>query len=150
MISDKDFLALCVWDEARGEPLVGMHAVAQVVLNRAALHYASDGTIKGTVLSPNQFSGFWYDFQNGKYRRVCSTQAQAEDRAASLLQIARTSHEWNACQIATDDVLKGRAPVVLPKDAVLYLNPSITPKAPSWATPAKAVVAIGSHTFYRA
>ncbi len=44
--------------EARGESLDGMIGVAEAIRNRANTKFFSDGTIRGTVLKPNQFSGW--------------------------------------------------------------------------------------------
>ena len=66
MPCDADLLALCVWTEAQGEPADGMAAVAQVVLHRMHLRYASDGAIPGTTLQ-GRVSAFGFDFVHGAY-----------------------------------------------------------------------------------
>ena len=48
-------LALAVYHEARGEPLIGQKAVAEVVMNRVASDRFPD-TICGVVMQPKQFS----------------------------------------------------------------------------------------------
>ena len=61
-------LALTLWGEARGEPVLGKRAVAWVVRNRMSIAEAwlerkgrqhplfGDGTVAGVVLRPYQFS----------------------------------------------------------------------------------------------
>ena len=51
-------LAMTVYGEARGEPLAGQVAVAQVVLNRMADPRWPD-TVCGVVTQPGQFSFHW-------------------------------------------------------------------------------------------
>lgn len=52
---DRECLARAVYFEARGEPLEGQLAVAQVILNRVASgHFA--GTVCGVINQPGQFS----------------------------------------------------------------------------------------------
>ena len=48
-----DLTALCLWREARGEGLIGMQAVANVLANRAAKHKTS---CDDEVMKPLQFS----------------------------------------------------------------------------------------------
>lgn len=157
MISDDALLALCVWSEARGETPDGKAAVARVVLNRRKRRYQSDGTIPGTVLWPNQFSGFWFNFIDGQYQRVCHTRAEAEARAAAMLVDASHTSVWGACANIADAVDQGSYHAAdgyaqITDDALLYLNPAIINPAhmPVWADPAKQVCVIGHHTFYRA
>jgi spore germination cell wall hydrolase CwlJ-like protein len=152
-MTDEDLLALCVWDEARGEPEDGRAAVARVVLNRMKARFHSDGTILGTVLAYDQFSGFWFEMEQGVYRRVCRTAEQARVRAEALLQRAQANAPlFDACREAARAVMagdhRGEAYDRLTDDAVLYLNPRIAKAA--WATPDKHLCDIGRHSFYRA
>lgn len=48
--------AFALWGEARGEPVDGRHAVAEVICNRAAR--SSSGCIDEVLLEPYQFSCF--------------------------------------------------------------------------------------------
>lgn len=160
-LSDEDYLALCVWDEARGEPYEGKVAVAEVVTNRANLHYSSDGTIRGTVLRRNQFSGFYFDFVDGRYQRVCHDEDAADARAHRLLAQAHKEVSYVDClHAARHEVRPGivvyvdrpvpKLPRQLPEAAVLYYNPAVVHMPPAWATPDKLVTTIGHHAFYRA
>ena len=153
--SDLDWLTLCVWSEAAGERADGQAAVARVVLNRAAAHYSSDGTIRGTVLSPGQFSGFYFDFHDGAYVRAAHTVAEAEARAGDMLaQAKQRSFSWAAIRRICDEVMRGAYAPNGPgyghvkRDVVLYVNPKIC--HPGWARPADFACAIGAHSFYRA
>lgn len=150
-MDDATLLALCVWSEAAGESVAGKRAVARVVLNRMAAHYMSDGTVAGTVLYPNQFSGFYFDMINGRYTRVCWSRDDAEHRAESMLLRAQHQAIWDICLDVADEALGGTMPDQPElSGAVLYLNPAIIPKLPAWASPAKQLCAVGAHTFYRA
>jgi hypothetical protein len=149
MMDDETLLALCVWSEAAGESVAGKQAVARVILNRMARKYHSDGTVAGTVLAKDQFSGFWFEMLNGKYTRVCWTQDQALEHAQTMLLRAQHQAIWDICLDVAVDALQGalECPASLER-AVLYLNPAILPRLPAWATPANELCAVGHHTFY--
>ena len=51
-------LATAIYFEARGQPLVGQIAVAQVVMNRTK-DKRWPSTVCGVVRQPNQFSFYW-------------------------------------------------------------------------------------------
>lgn len=155
-LDDLAWLTLCVFYEARGEPRDGKAAVAQVVLHRTSRKppFFSDGTIKGTILWPSQFSWTCFDFVNGQYRRVAHTPAEVEARALRLYDKARSSGLlWTACEDPTAAVLAGtyqggEAFQKLGPDALLYDNLAVS--QPAWATPAKLICRIGQHSFFRA
>lgn len=150
MMDDATLLALCIHSEAAGESVAGKQAVAQVVMNRMREKYDSDGTMAGTVLAKDQFSGFWFDMIGGKYTRVCWTRADAEHRAHAMLLKAQHQAIWDVCMDVAEGVLDGSIPPAPSLDrAVLYLNPHILPRLPSWACPANELCAVGHHTFYR-
>jgi spore germination cell wall hydrolase CwlJ-like protein len=48
-----DLVALCIWREARGEGPDGMHAVANVIMNRAVRHHMTPTQV---VMTPLAFS----------------------------------------------------------------------------------------------
>jgi len=149
-MDDTTLLALCIWSEAASESVAGKRAVAQVVLNRMHARYESDGTVAGTVLAPNQFSGFWFSMIEGAYKRVCWTRADAEQHAAGMLLRAQHQAIWDICADVAADALDGKlgADPAL-SQALLYLNPTILPRLPAWADPANRVAAVGQHVFYR-
>jgi hypothetical protein len=124
-----------------------------------AKHYASDGTVTGTVLAPNQFSGFWFEMINGRYTRICSTLAEAEVQAVKLFQRFVNTQVWPDAEVAIADAraweagqpmsfTPGPAFAGLTKNTLLYLNPKISHTA--WATPDKQDAVIFDHTFYHA
>lgn len=160
---DLDMLTLCVYEEARGETNRGQRAVARVVLNRRRLGYASDGTIIGTVLHRDQFSGFWFEammtgtgeHKKWHYTRVCSTMHEACVRAGHLMATAmRDNKDWNKCKVnaALEVHEDGRArygtEIGLDANTVLYYNPEVTTNRPTWAMPSKKVAVIGHHEFF--
>ena len=67
-------LRLCLWAEARGEPVIGRLAILYVLENRA-IHRGS--TLKTEVLRPRQFSSFNDDDPN----RPLLLDAHTSDRA---------------------------------------------------------------------
>jgi spore germination cell wall hydrolase CwlJ-like protein len=149
-MDDTALLALCVWSEAAGESVAGKRAVAQVILNRMARKYHSDGTVAGTVLAKDQFSGFYWEMIGGKYTRVCWTLDQAREHAETMLLRAQHQAIWDICLDVAVDALQGalECPAGLDQ-AVLYLNPSILPRLPPWATSSNELCAVGHHVFYR-
>lgn len=154
-MTDADLIALCVWTEARGEPYEGKAAVARVIFNRMHAKWFSDGTVPGTVLAKDQFSGFWFSMVEGHYARVCDTLAQAEARAALLLLTVQVDPVWPDCKQACMDGSPGSGYAPGPVWAVfsaepralLYANLSIS--SPIWATADKKVCTIYSHTFFK-
>lgn len=151
MMDDTTLMALCVWSEAAGESLLGKQAVAQVIMNRMRLKYESDGTVQGTVLYPNQFSGFWFAFVNNKYVRVAWTHDDAMHRAEAMLARAQHQQIWDVCLDVANEALQGEMPVQAPLlQAVNYLNPAILPKLPAWASPDNELCAVDHHVFYKA
>ena len=58
LIPDWKLVVLTAIQEASTEGLIGMTVVCEVIRDRAATKYNSDGTIPGTVLAPKQFSGW--------------------------------------------------------------------------------------------
>jgi hypothetical protein len=157
-MTDADLFALCVWDEASGEPYEGKVAVARVVLNRMAARYESDGTIIGTVLKKFQFSGFWFAMEGGRYSEIEWDVTGAQVEASRLLVQAKTNPAlWGACQKATTDAVTGSSFVGGPAWAALkaqprtlmYANLDICDPAPAWATSDRFVTRIFHHSFYR-
>lgn len=129
-----DRLAIAtILGEAASEPYEGKLAVARVIRERMRLHYASDGTIAGTVLAPLQFS-MWNTHDRGRIR-VCK---------------ALSDHPGLAdCKRAWFEVLREAPPPDF--ERVVHYHADYIPK-PSWALN-HALVArvfhIGRHIFYR-
>lgn len=158
MAFDPDVLAaLCIADEAAGEPFEGKVAVGRVIRNRMAGLYESDGTVEGTVLKKFQFSGFWFAMQGGKYKEIEFDQAGAEAQAQRLLvQFQQLTQTWADCVAAWAASADGAAFAGGPEYAKLlaqpktymYVNRDVCD--PAWATAADQVCKIFHHTFYLA
>ena len=115
-------LAGAVYFEARGEPLEGQLAVAEVVLNRAASgKYPS--SICGVVKQPWQFSFV----RNGRFPRI-DKGSEAWRKAVAIAEIARR----NLADKVDEDVLWYHATYV----------------SPSWGRRLNRVTQIGAHIFY--
>jgi spore germination cell wall hydrolase CwlJ-like protein len=152
-VDDLTALALNGFQEANLEPDDGLAAVCQVVLNRAKLHYQSDGTIQGAIFWPNAFSWTGWDMVNGKYTKVAFTPEEEQARAADLLARAEMYHDaWARALRIAGEVQAGTynsaAFDKITPQTVLYLNPRIVPHLPAWADPSKLVTTIGRHEFF--
>ena len=154
-MDDNTLFALCIWDEAQGEPPEGRRAVSRVIHNRMALGYESDGTVVGTVLKKFQFSGFWFSMQAGAYTETEFDLAGAEAQAARLLVQAQTTSVWSDCQLAVTDGAIGSSYAWGPQgrliDAqprtLLYCNMAIS--HPAWASATNEVAVVYHHTFFK-
>lgn len=123
-----DTLARTLWGEARGEGRAGMHAVANVIRNRAARPGWWGRSIAEVCLRPRQFSCWLPDDPNrAKLLRV------AEDDAAFVL----------ARDIAAQALAGGLSDLTC--GATHYHAIEI---APGWAKGRTPCVVIGRHAFY--
>ena len=120
-------LALCIWREARGEPMEGKVAVACVIANRAARPRWWGKSIEDVILKPKQFSSFNADDANSV------AFPRPEDKS------------WLACVEAAVKVLRGETADVT-GGADHYKT--IASK-PAWAADKLPVVVIGNHEFFR-
>jgi Cell wall hydrolyses involved in spore germination len=122
----KAVMALCVWREARGEPMDAKIGVAEVIRNRAARNKTS---YDEEVLKPKQFSAFSKNDPNAvKFPR-------RDERA-----------EWRAfedCIVAVETALKGSSIVA---GATHYHDTSISP--PAWTKEMDCIKQIGRIRFY--
>jgi spore germination cell wall hydrolase CwlJ-like protein len=165
-------LALCLWSEAAREPRDGRIAVAKVVTNRMRDRYFSDGTVTGTVLAKDQFSGFWFSFNSlHGYHRVANTIGGAMQQADRMLSDvvskchpgSRAQLLWAKCQALARAAVSGTLDGYFAaeatgaeddlhhlEDALHYYNPAIVHDRPSFVMPGEAnfLVAIGHHRFY--
>ena len=124
-------LALNVYFEARGEPVAGQYAVAEVTMNRVASGRYPD-TVCGVVNQKN-----WDPLR----KRYVSAFSWTE-----LTPMPEPSgEEWERAQeIAEEVYYRRRAPELA--DALLYHARHIKP---SWARGRTPVARIGNHVFYR-
>lgn len=146
------WLALVIWDEAQGETYLGQAAVGRVVMNRARRKYASDGTIRGTVLWHFQFSGFWFAMEHGHYTQIEKDEAGAQAHGMQLFAQAQNTGAWKSCLQIAEQLMAGKFVSSDPSwpalaDAVLYYAPAVC-KAPAWATDDRKLATIGHHVFY--
>lgn len=152
---DGAWLTLCVFKEAQNQPQDGKAGVAKVVLNRTRRKppFFSDGTIRGTILRPSQFSWVEFDMVGGHYTKVAHTPAEVEARVATLYAEALTHRlVWAACADPAESVLGGHyiggdAYEELGDGALQYCNLAVS--QPPWATPDKLISKIGQHSFFR-
>ena len=145
LIRDEALAALVIWQESRGESYAGKVGVAEVLLNRTVLKYMSDGTLAGTVLWKQQFSGM----NAGDVNRIPSFKLDDQN---SVVQ---------ECIRAWKDACAGSNRV---HGAVHYLNVKLTkilrggtlplwaakPGAPGELNEALVLAVIENHTFIRA
>ena len=154
--SDADWLALCVNQEAAGEPDDGRAAVAHVVLKRQRLHYPSVGTVRGTVTWPSQFSWCEFDIVHGVYQRVCEGSDAITARAVQLFAKATRDPAFSRCAeiaraVRSGAYVGGPSYQALTPDTVLYaLRELRHPAEAAGLGHAVATVAkIGPQDFYR-
>jgi hypothetical protein len=120
---EEDCLATAVYFEARGEPIQGQLAVAEVVLNRTQSgKYPTD--ICGVVKQPWQFS---FVRSGGRFPNA-DRGSEAWRKAAAIAEIART-----------------RLADTLPSDVLWY---HATYVSPSWGKRLNKTKQIGLHIFY--
>lgn len=118
------WLAMNLYNEARGESLAGKIAVAHVVLNRAE---QKGKPVKAIVLEPMQFS-----WANGGARPA----VKEYDALLECFQAA--AHTLN-------ERLEGKTLKGADHYHATYMSPF-----PSWAKSMKVIATIGNHIFYRA
>src|SRR5437764_60828 len=88
LISDDILAVITIWQEAAGESMDGKTAVAEVIRNRMEQQVHSDGTVAGTVLRPQQFSGWNSD----SIRRIESVLLDSNDLTVQACMTA-----WPRC-----------------------------------------------------
>lgn len=134
---DRDYIALTLYGEARGEPTLGKLAVASVFRNRLRTHRWGE-TYHEVCLAPKQFS-CWNATDPNRHVLDALAEALREDRAqhGGLLREAL----WIA-----DGLLAGAFPSVV-DDATHYYASSM-PQPPAWAAGGKLVAEIGHHRFF--
>nr|WP_314442859.1 cell wall hydrolase [uncultured Sphingomonas sp.] len=122
----EECIAIAVYHEARGEPLDGQLAVAEVIMNRAASgRYPASWC--AVVKQPWQFS-----FVN--------------PRSGRMPGVNKSSASWAYAQAITR-IAVGQFADALPGDVLWYHADYV---APSWGRRLAKVEKIGAHIFYRA
>lgn len=136
-LSSVELLTLCIWGEARGEPVLGKIAVGCVVRNRVMdkkLRWSK--SVREVILQPKQFSCF-----NEGDPNLDKIVKMAEMGSNRLSDPNVKESMWAAHGIMYDwlqDVTKG---------ANHYFAVSIDP--PDWADPKQETVVIGHHKFFK-
>lgn len=126
---EKRCLATAIFFEARGEPIRGQQAVAQVIMNRVRLNSY-----------PNTICGVVYEGAD----RINSCQFSfACDRKAD---VPRAKREWEIANDIAQDVIDGK--VWLPEVGTAS-HYHATYVSPRWTRQMKRVTRIGIHAFYR-
>lgn len=124
-------LSLNVYFEARGEPILGQYAVAQVTMNRAA---GNPNRVCLEVFKPHQFS--WTTSRaekvKGGYRLIKGNAPRDMNAWATAVTVART-------------VLSGGMKVDVTHGATYYHAEQVHP---AWRKHYKQTVTIGKHLFY--
>ncbi|GLK78189.1 hydrolase [Methylopila jiangsuensis] len=129
LAASEQCLAEAIYFEARGEPVEGQYAVAQVVLNRVRSGYYPD-TICGVV------------YQN-KHRRNACQFSFACDRIADRVNNA---HAWEVATRISRDVVQNGAWLAEVGPSTHYHATYVRPR---WIRDMVKLDAIGRHIFYR-
>lgn len=123
---------MAIYYEARGEPVEGQVAVAQVILNRVADSSYPD-TVCGVVTQPYQFS-FLNHLKN----------VPVEQRVNIMVQNITDKRAWNRSKSIAKDVMMRKT---FENEALFYHSNIVKPK---WSRSTKLVklLTIGNHIFY--
>lgn len=131
-VINPDALAIVtIFQEAAGESMDGKIAVGEVIRNRMARKYSSDGTVAGTVCRRYQFSA-WNDDKQDNDLLIRSLNINDMNPVVKDCIAA-----WNRSR---DTNLANRA--------VLYCNLHVITR-PDWAKDENRVAEIGNHTFFK-
>ena len=123
-----DYLARTIWGEARGEGERGMHAVANVIMNRVDKGGWYGATVSEVVLKPYQFS-CWND-SDVNYSKV-KTVTTADSSFSLAKNIATKAYNGQL-----PDITGG---------AVNYHAKSVNPY---WSKSLTKTASVGNHIFY--
>lgn len=121
-LNDVELLALCIWSEARGEPLKGQVAVGHVVMNRVRGSDWFGKTIRGVILKKYQFS--WFNDPPSKLPKV----GREFTAIAAMVEAGLTK-----------DASRGAT----------HFHADWLEPAPFWAEEMKRTTKIGAHIFYK-
>ena len=131
--SDVDILARTLYGEARGEGLIGIEAVANVIINRIALSKQYTlwwgKNIPEVCLKPFQFS-CWTPSDNNFYK---------------LVRVTEDNPIFRMCQRVAKRAVLGILPDIT-KGATHHHRKDISP---AWARRLTPVYEYGNHLFYR-
>ncbi len=121
-------MAKAIYFEARGEPVLGQAAVAQVVLNRA-----------NSGRYPRTICGVVY--QNYRWRNRCQFSFACDGKP----DVPKEAKAWERARQLASMALKGAGSVWMVGGATLYHADYVSP---AWAPKVLQVSTIGQHIFY--
>ena len=126
LVSDDYWAIATIWMESSGEPYEGKVAVGEVIRNRTATKFFSNGSVPDTVLRPSQFS-CW---NATSPRRGLAAMLDGSDPV-----VMDCGKAW--VESAESELTNG---------ANSYFNPTWV--HPDWAN-GKPTVQIGNHLFFK-
>lgn len=128
-MGDEEILARTLWGEGRGEGRTGMHAIANVIMNRVAGRKWWGLTVREVCLKPYQFSCWLPSDPNfAKLKSV----GPLDKAFATALDIAGMAANGDLPDIT--------------HEATHY---KVVGTPASWAKNQKPIVTIGHHEFYK-
>jgi N-acetylmuramoyl-L-alanine amidase len=140
-LTDWQVVAVCLYGEARSEPIQGIVAVANVIKHRVdAKTWYGDGW-RGVVLKPWQFSMWSPKGGQKNYERVLML---AQKLAAGE---AVTDPKWLQCAWTARGVI-GNFLADNVKGSNHYHTVSLMPR-PEWARSTTPLLQVGAHVFYK-
>jgi N-acetylmuramoyl-L-alanine amidase len=134
-IMDAYVVAATLWMEARGEGEHGMHAVLNVIMNRAKGDFSK---AKEVSLKPKQFSA-WNSISNPEQKTIQIYQSLKGKNTAD-------SKAFSTALNLVNQALTGKLTDIT-DGATFYFNPKLA--NPSWAKKMKRTIRLGNHDFYK-
>ena len=129
--NDLEIMSRTIWGEARGEPHIGMVAVAHVILNRwKGMKWYSGATIAETCRKPWQFS-CWNE---------------NDPNLPKLLAVGVSDPRMRECIVIALEAIAGTSSDPT-KHSTHYHASDIVP--PLWAATGTLTAEIGRHLFYK-
>ena len=139
-LADWQCVAVCLYGEARSEPIQGIVAVASVIQNRIKANSWFGKDWREVVLKPYQFS-MWHP--NGGQMNYTRVLALAQKLAAGE---SVTEPKWLQCAWTARGAMGGFL-LDNTRNATHYHTATLTPR-PKWAQGVTPVCQIGGHVFY--
>jgi N-acetylmuramoyl-L-alanine amidase len=126
-----------LWGEARGEGENGMHAVMNVLMNRAKGDFSK---VKDLCIKHKQFS-MWNGVDDPSVSAIKLAKIQRDGKTSGM-----DGHMYKKAMELVDSAMKGQLPDIT-GGATFYFNPK---KAnPTWAKQMVKTKTIGNHDFYK-
>ena len=131
MTPEIDTFARTLWGEARGEGETGMHAVANVIMNRVRNPRWWGNSVESVCLQRAQFT--CWDRNDPNYEKLKAVTVETDQAFAKAVEIAT-----KAVDFGITDITGG---------ADHYYNPFVA--NPKWALESRVTKKIGNHRFLR-